>query len=327
MIRFVLSLAFSLAVLFSFAQNLVPNPSFEEYIECPFSLAGLENELVDWYSWQESPDFYHSCSNELEALAGVPQNVLGYQWPITGQGYAGVLTFADYLTNVREYMAAPLNSSLVTGESYYVMFYASLCDSSELITRKCATNNLGIRFFKNPSYSFFPTSSALQADNFAHLNHNWIITDDQDWTLIEGWFTADDMYNWISIGNFFDDENTSTEILNNQERCTALYYVENVCVASDPADCDYMLSNEDISLKTKSITVFPNPARGLFNVIVHSGNIESIQLFDTLGKEVMYSSHFASKNVTVDVSTFQKGIYVLKVKTNNHFFTQRILVK
>src|SRR5690606_30479231 len=63
-------------------QNLVPNPSFEEYLECPFSTVELQNQVIGWYSWNESPDFFYECSNDLAGLAGVPGNVFGYQYPI-----------------------------------------------------------------------------------------------------------------------------------------------------------------------------------------------------------------------------------------------------
>lgn len=317
----------SAAALPALAQNLVPNPSFEEYLECPKGTAGLDPNLVNWYSWQESPDFFHVCNNEGLGTAGVPQNAWGYQWPITGEGYAGIYTFVDFASDVREYMAAPLTEQLIIGQSYYLLFHVSLCDSSELITRKCATNNLGMRFFKDPTYSYFPPVNAFHADNFAHLNFEEVITDDQNWTLIEGWFTADDSYNWVAIGNFFDDQNTATIELNNEERCSAIYYIENVCVALDPLECDYLLSSPQTSQTQSQLRIFPNPAINDLNVTVEDGNIELLVIYDATGKELLRLSDLASNRMTIDVSAFQKGIYVLRVKTSNQIFNQKIIIK
>jgi hypothetical protein len=46
--QFALALMASVATLTALAQNLVPNPSFEEYLECPFSTGYLNDFLVDW---------------------------------------------------------------------------------------------------------------------------------------------------------------------------------------------------------------------------------------------------------------------------------------
>src|SRR5690606_25932355 len=55
-------------------QNLVPNPSFEEYLECPYSTAEFHSEVVDWYSFAVTRDYFHSCKNELSGNAGVLEN-------------------------------------------------------------------------------------------------------------------------------------------------------------------------------------------------------------------------------------------------------------
>lgn len=73
-------------------QNLVPNPSFEEYTECPLSVAGLGPVAESWYSWNETPDYFNACSNDIGGNAGTPNNTWGFQWPITGVAYASLAT-------------------------------------------------------------------------------------------------------------------------------------------------------------------------------------------------------------------------------------------
>ena len=88
MIRFVFSLAFSLAVLFSFAQNLVPNPSFElTTLDCePYP--GLQG----WYSTNlATPDIFtlneEDCGTFLsEQLVEELDLIL----PLTGNNMAGL---------------------------------------------------------------------------------------------------------------------------------------------------------------------------------------------------------------------------------------------
>ena len=72
------------------AQNLVPNPSFENYTQCPFSL-GLEAYVSDWKSARETPDYFNTCATTPNA--DVPSNVVGYQEPYIGNAYIGMLTY------------------------------------------------------------------------------------------------------------------------------------------------------------------------------------------------------------------------------------------
>lgn len=51
------------------AQNIVPNPSFEEYEGCPNSVADFS--VSNWFIPLYSPDYYNSCST---FMVGVPNN-------------------------------------------------------------------------------------------------------------------------------------------------------------------------------------------------------------------------------------------------------------
>ena len=70
------------------SQNLVPNPSFESVTDCfpyPDSLS-----CISWFSPSDgTPDNFSSCFNPNYPDFGVPNNLLGYQFPHSGQAYAG----------------------------------------------------------------------------------------------------------------------------------------------------------------------------------------------------------------------------------------------
>lgn len=322
----ILALIASVATLTTLAQNLVPNPSFEEYLECPQSTGELHQQTIDWFSWQFTPDLFHICNNDGLGSAGVPQNGWGYQLPITGDGYAGVYTFQENGVNIREYMAASLEVPLVIGNSYYLMFYASMYDGASKDSRWCATNNIGMRLFKNPDYSAFPPdANPLQPDDFAHINYSEILDDYTNWTLIEGWFTADDDYNWVAIGNFFSDEQTDIEILNDNGVCSGIYFIENVCVATSPAECEYLLS-ANASRPFFRANIYPNPATESVRFSLPETGIYDVQIHDIQGR-VVKSIQDISSGYELSVSTFQKGVYVVRVSNNQYFTTIKLIVQ
>jgi hypothetical protein len=304
--------------IISVGQNLVPNPSFEEYLECPFGTAEFHNQVIDWYSWNESPDFFHTCSNEFVGLAGVPENAWGYQWPMTGEAYAALGTFAHFNPNIREYMAAPLVQELEIGEKYYVFFHASQYDGGVEYDSWCATSNIGIRFFKDPSYSASNPFNPLTPDNFAHINYSEILNDTTNWTKIEGWITADDSYNWVAIGNFFDDSQTQIQELNDENRCFGIYYIENVCVAKTPQECEYLLNQAEISNSLSVITVYPNPVEAHLQVHSNHQKIHEIRVFNAIGQLVFWSNQ-QENIVKIEAGHWSGGLYILEVKTEDGF--------
>ena len=50
---------------FAFAQNLVPNPSFENYSACPENISEIDFALPWTSTTGATPDYYNSCSTTL----------------------------------------------------------------------------------------------------------------------------------------------------------------------------------------------------------------------------------------------------------------------
>jgi hypothetical protein len=300
---------------FAQSQNLVPNPSFEEYTQCPWSSTELHAHCNDWYSWNESPDYFNACSNDIGGNVGTPNNAWGYQWPISGVAYASVATYANYAANLREYMAAPLLFPLEVGETYHVFFHASQNDGGEILTHKCAVNNIGLRFFTNPEYH--SESNPLLPDNFSHLNHITILSDSENWTKIEGGFIADEPYNWVAIGNFYTDDNTEYLALND-DFCIGMYYIENVCVTKNLNDCDYLLSQNELSNNGSEISLFPNPATTFLNILSNLKLIDNVKIYNNIG-QLIYDSNFRDNQVTINTGQWSKGLYILEVKTEDGY--------
>jgi OmpA-OmpF porin, OOP family len=90
------------------AQNLVPNPSFEEYFTCPGSYNyGLDHRLAPgWFTANRgTPDLFNACS---KGDADVPTNWAGHSKAYSGVGYAGIYCYTD--TGYREYLQTELVS-------------------------------------------------------------------------------------------------------------------------------------------------------------------------------------------------------------------------
>ncbi len=70
-------------------------------------------------------------------------------------------------------------------------------------------------------------------------------------------------------------------------------------------------------------TVYPNPASNKLNISSNLDNL-AVSMYSVLGQKV-YHSNENIKNI--DVSLFERGIYLLKITSGDHIFTQKIIVE
>ena len=185
------------------AQNLVPNPQFDQFEFCPFRRGQIEL-APPWYSPNtKTTDFVHTCATP--GATGVPENNWGWEIPFKGEGYAGIRTWLDRSEfntpgNYREYLATPLLDSLRKGKTYYVGFKVSVGDSA-LYT----SDDIGLAFSDTlpPLLDVLPLTPAIANPQ------GEIIFVSSGWYPIEGNYTANGGEQHLVIGNFLDDDETT----------------------------------------------------------------------------------------------------------------------
>jgi len=89
------------------------------------------------------------------------------------------------------------------------------------------------------------------------------------------------------------------------------------------------------SAKHPEITIYPNPASGIFNVYVetvrqavslNSDNKQNIQLIITdLTGKIVYLKEKNSNNFTVNINDRPNGIYILKILYDNKIISRKII--
>lgn len=204
-------------------QNLVPNPSFEEYTDCPYdgSGSGQLYFAIPWYSpSQGSPDYFNSC--DVTNVLSVPDNVLGYEYARTGKGYAGFFSF--YIWGLsREYIQVELLQPLIYNINYCVNFYLSLAD-----TTNYAVNNIGAYLSAN----LISSSNDSNFPNTPQILNNSLnpLTSKINWIKISGTFMAAGGEKYITIGNFNNDANSDTIKVGLNGWNVTYYYIDDVSV-------------------------------------------------------------------------------------------------
>lgn len=83
---------------------------------------------------------------------------------------------------------------------------------------------------------------------------------------------------------------------------------------------------------SQSLTVFPNPNNGLFNIVYQVNNSKNfnVQVLNTLGQEVFSESltnYSGLYNRSIDLAKYSKGIYMVRVTDGNSFAIRKVVVE
>ena len=300
------------------AQNLVPNPSFEQYDTCgyyvnvisgPF-IPPIYHGLSSWFNpTMTSPDYNNICYSISDSAYHIPKNIAGYQFPRTGHAYIDI----DVAYHNCEYIEVKLLNSLLTGRKYCASFFVSLADSVNY-----AIDNIGI-YFSDTLISMATINNLPFTPQIINQRGSFL-TDKIDWTKISGEYTAHGGEKYITIGNFSDLNDTDIIYVGygflDTNETEILYYIDDVSVmlCSDTTGLNEM--NED-----NAISVYPNPTSD--NVTVRFGNVTNdkctFELYDVIGNKVFSNEIAANQNsVIIPLDNVAKGVYICKIiNTNN----------
>ncbi|MBB6463169.1 hypothetical protein [Flammeovirga kamogawensis] len=207
--RFIFLYIFLLAFTFSgHSQNLIPNSSFENYIEETRGHAYLDN-ISDWYNTNQvqpkslygTPD--HMFINEKQPLKGIKDNFK----PRTGKSVLGLITYMQRVVNYREYASVELTTPLKKGENYQFTVY--ITNGNNVAYGGIASNGFGVYFSENKvrQYIYEPlnVTPQYQIEDILYTTK---------WTPISFTFTATENSRFLTIGNFRDDKHLDFKYIN-----------------------------------------------------------------------------------------------------------------
>ena len=280
------------------AQNLVPNPSFEIHSICPVNPADL-SPLTSWYPMQGhygTPDYFNSCGS---SFVGVPTNTFGNQAAFDGSAYVGLTTYNYGVTNY-EYIQTYLTAPMIAGQSYNISFYVSCADNC-----RYSSNNIGATFTQGFLYGSWSYDSLNMIPN---INYSTPITDINGWTLISGTYVASGNEQFLTIGNFYNENLTQIVNINQTGSLgAAYYYIDQVSVTQTP------LATDDFYLEKNQIS--PNPVKDKFTILLKQSEIiTNIELYSTFDRVKSFSPHDSVYNI----EDLPSGVYyiVITFETN-----------
>lgn len=193
----------------TFGQNLVPNPSMENYFRNSEE-KGLDIARLWYIPTRTSTDYFNNSQRSLKNEEDIN--------PYDGDAYAGFVAF-DGRPEYREYLSVKLTEKLKKNHIYRIEFQVLLGNNSTHALRNigaAATSNNPLDESKHDALKYTP-----------QVQSSRIVMSDE-WITIAGEFIATGEEHYLTIGNFDLDANLEVEPLNSTGTSLAYYYVDMV---------------------------------------------------------------------------------------------------
>jgi len=204
------------SILFSgYSQNLILNPSFEQYDSCT-NYVGNIDVVQNWGNGNIiTPDYYNTCNS---FPVGIPSNYLGYQVAQDGQGYVGIGLVNPI--NARESFQGKLSEPLESNIYYCFEMYISIADSVAF-----AIDEIGIYFSPD---TIIPTDFTLNNNSLPYQMHLDVsaFSDTSNWHLVTGGYQATGSEGYFLV-SFFSTNLTWTKLSNVSDDSVTYYYFDN----------------------------------------------------------------------------------------------------
>lgn len=220
------------------AQNMVVNSTFEgKCVHRGYAQIGKANGWSD-ANGGTADLFDHNKAKCKHAPNGTPSNYMGYQTPVGGTNYAGIVAFYDDgapsgdapsrpgegYKRYSEYLQGEFREPLVAGAVYQVSFRVSLADKSGRAV-SCIGALLSKEQVNQKNNSFL-----MQTPQF--ISHR-VLSDTANWLVLSGAYIASGGEKYITIGCFKDELFEVVKVVGPAQNDSrkAYYYISDVSVS------------------------------------------------------------------------------------------------
>lgn len=200
--------------------------------------------------------------------------------------------------------------------------------------------HLGVRLFTDDAKQVFPVDNFYKTQVNFNSPPNLILVNDAPLFLIKSGFdngatpTSLHITQLNNNGDFLWPEQTFpiATFSANKGRISLMKPVNNQVVAvfseakvaSEPRIYAQSFTNatlpaESFQTTENTISVYPNPSNGIFNIKSDS-SINSIKVVDMLGKEIYSNNNVNNLESTIDGTNWAKGIYIITIQTKTITF-------
>ena len=105
------------------------------------------------------------------------------------------------------------------------------------------------------------------------------------------------------------------------------FFIPRCIVAMDLPGADIYWNVGVDDLPELGISIAPNPSDDFINVIVEEETIQGIEVFDLTGKLIKSVNGINANQYTLNNEDLNSGLYMLKIRTENHKIAEKVMVR
>ena len=269
-----------------YAQNLVPNPSFEEIEDCVY-MGDMDGPMpcIPWFS-RYSCNYFNACHPDNY---GVPYNFKGFQYPKTGDAYIGGYQNAPNTDGGGEWPYVQLTEEMVQGQCYEISYWASVANES------CPIDRLGAALVDDVPLELWPGTLVPQID--VQMEY---FSDTLEWMLVSADMIAMGGEEYLFLGNFYEDDETGEDPFCTPSQYSSYYYFDEVSV---------------VAVETFPISVdLGGPYESCFPIILDAQNPGASYLWsDGSTDQILIATTSGTYSVVVSFGNCTGGVGVAEV--------------
>jgi OOP family OmpA-OmpF porin len=301
--RFIICCCFLLVNKIIYSQY-ISDPSFEDTLSCP-SFGTLS--LIQWYKPSGgTTDNFCSCFTPNDFFTTSP-----YQFKDAKEDdcFVGMALYSGSSNNSREYLETKLLTNLDSNKKYCVRLYTIRSPNSNF-----ALSNISIGFRADSAYQ--NTGGIIDVDTFYRFT-NQIIKDTVNWTKLTIEFKANGSEQYLSIGNFDQEEDLNIFDENSfPTLMTSAYYFFDMITLEEcpPKPVEHFL-------------VYPNPSSGgSVYMSNYADTVATVTLYNSLGQRVAERMLPAGANGLVAFEGLASGVYIAVYQTATGYREEKKVV-
>ncbi len=203
------------------------------------------------------------------------------------------------------------NTSTATRTAILTVTVSGLSPVTVTVTQSGAAPILAVQ----PSNQDVPFSAG--STNFSVTSNTvWSAISDAPWCIV----TSSGSGSGTLMANYTANPSNIQRIAHIQVSVNGLSPV-TVTVTQAP-----LVSVEELT--EDGIRIYPNPARGVFRVVIDQGwkQIMEISVVDYTGKTIASKINQGEKEYEFDLSSSPQGAYMIKIKTENSILTRKLVI-
>ena len=93
---------------------------------------------------------------------------------------------------------------------------------------------------------------------------------------------------------------------------------------SGAIDCATIV-NTDEALNSNA-RIFPNPSKNITNIAWDNGTVQKVEVYNSIGQVIFSSNTENQSELKLDVSTYESGMYFIKLETKTETITSKLMV-